>query len=244
MMVDFLMGASENIDQTKPKEFCMRFILSALLTLLIPCTLTAETVVVRLEDGTVLEIGNVPKGVKLSVKVLGKNEPVKVSFDPKKSVEKYLRENTNDASKLEILTISDPVNNNRCRVFRKEFEGYDLRGDDGAYSPVEIPGISVVAKFRAANAIGAKVLASKAFFFDNGGNITSIRDAIDVRYTVTAAMNVEKELEHMKEFFQLPGANFVTVEDGEVKGNMDKLAEYAKKRMEQSEKEAAKKKVK
>jgi hypothetical protein len=100
---------------------------------------------------------------------------IKMDFDPEAKVKVYIRENCNDPDKLEFVSIGKSISLAECLWYSEEFYGDD---DDArraaiAWLRFKDPGVAVIAKYRTANVIGAKVLVEEVYLLNQKGEITS-----------------------------------------------------------------------
>lgn len=177
----------------------MRLILATLACLVGVQWSLADTAKVTLEDGTIIQIDGLPKlpkGAKIVAKIISRPEGVAVirvggdaapgrEVDHKQLVTKYLEETTNDPEKLSIVSISEPVDLNRVSTFRQGLRDSD-RDAPPAWEAVQIGGVAVGVKFRAANAVGAVVRADGVVLI-SGGAVVGMKEAKNVKIHASAA---------------------------------------------------------
>ena len=83
----------------------------------------------------------------------------------------YLKENTNDPSKLQIVKVGDPLPLSTAYWWdsdaRRENYSADIKAmgliENGYWQPIGSKGTAIPVKFRATNALGALVLTEKVF---------------------------------------------------------------------------------
>lgn len=123
--------------------------------------------------------------VKTKAKVPEMLAPAVVAkIDYKAAVTSHLKENVNDASKLEIVKFSKPVDLAKCYYFanpdalnddEKQYAGVG----EHTWRPFTQKGIGVVCKFRATNDLGALVIEEGAFAVSVKGEVIAAMETAD-----------------------------------------------------------------
>lgn len=97
-------------------------------------------------------------------------------------IRKFLTENVNDPGKLEIVEFSEPYALEECWYWNggdhwddREARALGFQGET-TWRPFGMRGVAYVVKFRASNALGAKLLMRQAFILQNW-KVTAMIDA-------------------------------------------------------------------
>ena len=97
------------------------------------------------------------------------------------AIERYVRENANDAEKVEFVTFSKPFRLKGCREWIDGAYPEDTRGVLELWATFKGDNEGVGVKYRIPNAFGAKIIREDVFVMKKDGTVARVIDGKNIK---------------------------------------------------------------